>query len=602
MKNMKISSKLILLAGFAIVVLACIGIFGLINMSKMKAEIETMYKDRVVCLDQLKAISDAYAVNVVDNIHKANLSASTWQNSYNEIEKATEIINKNWKAYSETYMEADEKKLADEAVELRKTSKEFVEKVKKLLKEPENAETKMQLNNFVSNEMYPAIEPYTAKIDQLMKLQLDISKSLFISSETIYKSTFNVYLALIAGAILILVWLSFTIILSITKGISKIQVNAQKMAIGDLNLDLDINSKDEIGNLAAAFKKLSEANQMIIENTKKIANGNLTVTLVKRSDKDELIIALSDMVQRLNDIVSNIIESAENVAAGSGQLSSASTEIAQGANEQASSAEEVSSSIEEMTSTIQQNTENATQTQKIAVTSANGIIEVSDASKKSVEAIRQIVEKIKVINNIAEKTDILAINAAIEAARAGEHGKGFAVVAAEVRKLAETSQKAAYEINALSASSLKVTEDTGLLMEKIIPDIQRTATLVQEIAAASTEQSSGAIQIAKAIEQLSQVIQNNSASAEEMSSTSEELTGQAEALKEAVAFFNTGKQASIKTVHKTTKPVHPKTQTQIHIPKQDHTSKLQPYKDEKDKYFDQFDLEMNNLAKADIEL
>jgi methyl-accepting chemotaxis protein len=239
------------------------------------------------------------------------------------------------------------------------------------------------------------------------------------------------------------------------------------------------------------------------------------------------------------------MESAQNVSSGSGQLSSTAVQIAQGANEQASAAEEVSSSIEEMNSTIQQNTDNAVQTEKIAVSASQGIVDVTNAALKSLEATKLIAEKIKIINAIAEKTDILAINAAIEAARAGEHGKGFAVVAAEVRKLAETSQKAAIEINSLSSTSLKLTEEGGELMMKLTPEIQRTATLVQEIAAASAEQNSGATQIVKAIEQLSQVTQQNSAAAEEMSSTSEELASQAEALQEAISFFNTGK--SIKT-------------------------------------------------------
>lgn len=323
------------------------------------------------------------------------------------------------------------------------------------------------------------------------------------------------------------------------------------LAIGDSKISEAMASsftkRCENDRLIPAFLNLNKALNLIAEKAKLVAEGDLTVTLEKRSENDVLMQALNDMVTRLNEIVGQIMESAQNVSAGSSQLSSTSVQIAQGANEQASAAEEISSSIEEMNSTIQQNTDNAVQTEKIAKSAYKGIEEMSVAAMKSLDATRQIAEKIKIINSIAEKTDILAINAAIEAARAGEHGKGFAVVAAEVRKLAETSQKAAIEINTLSSASLRLTQEGGELMSKLIPEIQRTTTLVQEIAAASNEQNSGAMQIAKAIEQLSSVTQENSASAEEMSSTAEELASQAEALQETIGYFTISKNASVDT-------------------------------------------------------
>ena len=289
-----------------------------------------------------------------------------------------------------------------------------------------------------------------------------------------------------------------------------------------------------------------------VEFSKRIANGDLTsnIEVYQNDEVGELANNLRFMSDRLKEIVGEIIAGATNVSAASVQFTSVTTQIAQGAHEQAASAEEISSSIEQTSSMIQQNTENALQTQTIAASASKGILEVSEAAKKSLVATTKIAEKIQVINAIAEKTDILAINAAIEAARAGEHGKGFAVVAAEVRKLAETSQMAAVEINELSATSLEVTRESEALMLKIIPEIQKTATLVQEIAAASSEQAAGAEQVSNAIQQLSQVIQENSASTEEMSSTAEELNSQAEALQEAVAFFNTGNPIEKKNVKK----------------------------------------------------
>jgi methyl-accepting chemotaxis protein len=194
--------------------------------------------------------------------------------------------------------------------------------------------------------------------------------------------------------------------------------------------------------------------------------------------------------------------------------------------------------MEQMSSNIRQNADNATQTEKIALKAASDAKEGGQAVNHTVDAMRQIAAKISIVEEIARQTNLLALNAAIEAARAGEHGKGFAVVASEVRKLAERSQRAAGEITQLAGSSVEVAEKAGKLLSTILPDVQKTAELVQEITAASREQDSGAGQINKAIQQLDQVIQQNAASSEETSSTSEELAGQAGQLQSAISFFS----------------------------------------------------------------
>ncbi|HAN19337.1 MAG: hypothetical protein A2X13_01555 [Bacteroidetes bacterium GWC2_33_15] len=274
----------------------------------------------------------------------------------------------------------------------------------------------------------------------------------------------------------------------------------------------------------------------------KVADGDLTATVeIKQQDEIGLLAnALNRMVLQLRGIVENVDLSADNIVSASQQISSGSQQLSQGANEQASSTEEVSSSMEEMVSNIQQNTDNSQQTEKISIEAANGIEKVAHASQESLSSIRQIAGKINVVNDIAFQTNILALNAAVEAARAGEHGRGFAVVAAEVRKLAERSKIAADEIVGLSAHSLKVTEEAGELMAKIIPEIGKTAKLVQEISAASLEQNSGADQINNAIQQLNQVTQQNAAASEELATSAEELASQAEQLRENISFFTIG--------------------------------------------------------------
>jgi len=328
--------------------------------------------------------------------------------------------------------------------------------------------------------------------------------------------------------------------------------SAKLVAIGDLDVDLKTRSdKDE---LMKALIQMVKATKDITEKTKLIAAGDMTVEINPRSDKDEMIIALAEMIKSIGEIVSQIQISSDNIADASQQMSSNSQQMSEGASEQASAAEEVSSSMEEMASNIHQNTDNAQQTEKIASKAAEEILEGSKNVNMTVIVMKKIAEKVSIIGDIAFQTNILALNAAVEAARAGEHGKGFAVVAAEVRKLAERSHIAAGEINELTKSSVDVADKAGKQLEEIVPNIQKTAKLVQEITAASIEQNTGTNQINNAINQLNKVTQQNAASAEEMATSSEELSSQADSLKELIGFFKVNsneipKQKAITTKH-----------------------------------------------------
>ncbi len=316
-----------------------------------------------------------------------------------------------------------------------------------------------------------------------------------------------------------------------------------------------------------------------VEFAKTVATGDLTATVdvYQKDEVGELADALRNMVDKLKDIVENIQTGADSIAGAGFEVSSASQQLSQGASEQASAAEEVSSSMEEMAANIQQNTDNAQQTDKISLNVSNGVQKVGAAAKESLDSIRNIADKIGIINDIAFQTNILALNAAVEAARAGEHGRGFAVVAAEVRKLAERSKVAADEIVALAAKSVNVTEDASELMGGLIPEIEKTAKLVQEISAASIEQSSGSDQINSAIQQLNQVTQQNAAASEELATSSEELSSQAEQLKELIGFFKSDAKSSVKKVvnlhHKTTHSVAKNTENGFAKPASNGTSK-----------------------------
>jgi methyl-accepting chemotaxis protein len=243
------------------------------------------------------------------------------------------------------------------------------------------------------------------------------------------------------------------------------------------------------------------------------------------------------MSAKLTEVVKSVQDAAEQIAGDSVQLSSNAEQMSEGATEQAASAEEISSSMEEMASSICQNAQNAHQTEKIAIVSSESAKDGGQAVTETVAAMKDIAGKIGIVEEIARQTNLLALNAAIEAARAGEHGKGFAVVASEVRKLAERSQAAAAEISELSVRSVGVAEKARELLTRMLPEIRKTADLVQEISSACREQDSGARQVNLAIQQLDQVVQQNAASAEQLSATSEALSGQATGLQRAIGYF-----------------------------------------------------------------
>ena len=271
-----------------------------------------------------------------------------------------------------------------------------------------------------------------------------------------------------------------------------------------------------------------------------IARGDLGTQIDARSEDEtgKLTVAMGTMAEKIGSVVSDVKETAQVLATESGQIAASAGQMTRGATTQAASSEEASASIEQMAATIKQNAENARETEKIAIKAAADAADGRRSVSNSVMAMRQIAGKISIIEEIARQTNLLALNAAIEAARAGDRGKGFAVVAAEVRKLAERSGAAAAEIGDISSTSVEVAEMAGEMLDKLVPDIQRTADRVKEISAASREQAAGVDQISMSIQKLNDVAQQNAGSAEELSASSEELAAQADHLKQAISYFN----------------------------------------------------------------
>ena len=494
MNNIKISTKLLAMVILTSFTLVFIGLYGLKNLGTVNASLETVYKDRVMPLKQLKLISDQYAVDMVDAAHKMRNGNIDFKTGKRNIIRAKEMIQTNWKTYLSTYLTPDEKKLALQVDELMRNSEESLENLQSIIEK----EDKEALAAFTINDLYPQIDPITSKISELIDLQLVIADEEYSKGQAIYSDAKTHYYLIIFLGIAISITISIYIVSSIKRAIANASDVVKKLADGDLTVDIHATNKDEIG--------------LLMED-------------------------LKGMIHKFKNVISYVNSASDNIVAASQELSSSSQQMSEGATEQAAATEEVSSSMEQMVANVQQNTDNALQTEKIAIKASADALNGSVAVNEAVGSMKSIADKITIISDIARQTNILALNAAVEAARAGDQGRGFAVVAAEVRKLAEKSQVAATEIIELSKSSVIIAEKSGRLLGEIVPNIQQTAKLVEEISSSSSEQNLGAGQINNAIQQLNQVTQQNAATSEEMAASAEELSSQADQLKEIISFF-----------------------------------------------------------------
>lgn len=385
----------------------------------------------------------------------------------------------------------------------------------------------------------PLYDQMSGDLVKLVELNVAGGKTASEEGDKVFSEARALFIALVVIGLIIGVAAALWISRTVTLGLRKVSTAIEAVAIGDLDQDIKVTTNDEIKDLVDTVNRMTDNLKTTAGMADEIAQGDLTVQPKPLSDKDTLGLSLQSMVERLRGVVSDALSAADNVSSGSQELSATSEQMSQGATEQAAAAEQASASMEEMAANIKQNADNAAQTEKISRQSAKDAELSGEAVTRAVDAMRTIAEKIGIVQEIARQTDLLALNAAVEAARAGEHGKGFAVVASEVRKLAERSQTAAAEIGAVSGDTVKAAQEAGDMLQRLVPDIRKTAELVSEISAACREQDVGANQINEAIQQLDKVTQQNAGASEEMSATSEELAAQAEELQTSIAFFRT---------------------------------------------------------------
>jgi methyl-accepting chemotaxis protein len=496
-RTMKVATRLATLAGVMIALILVVGVLGIFAMQDSNRAMGSVYKDRVIPLKDLKLIADMYAVNIVDTAHKVRNKGMSMAEGLSNVEKADEIIHQRWADYLSTDLVSQEKELVELIKPQLVDADKAVLDLKTILKNTDEA----MLNVFVLEQLYPKIEPVSDSFAKLVDVQLAVAEQSFNQSEASYSSAFWINISCIILSIFASLILGMMITRSITSQLG--------------------------GEPAYAEDVVS-----------KVSNGDLTVQVkLQHGDESSMLYAISQMILKLSEIISEVRSSTDTLSSASEQMNATAQSLSQSSSEQAASIEETSAAMEEMTASIAQNNENSKITEGIASKSAQQAISGGKAVTETVAAMRQIAQKIGIIDDIAYQTNLLALNAAIEAGRAGEHGRGFAVVAAEVRKLAARSQTAAKEIGEVASSSVTLAEQAGSLLVEIVPSIQRTAELVQEISAASNEQSTGAGEINDAILQITQATQQNAAASEELSSTSEELTQQAVQLQQLMEFF-----------------------------------------------------------------
>lgn len=496
--NFKIGVRLI--GGFMLLVAisVVVGAIGISNAGKINDLSNEMYSRQLLGLLYVKQAN--VDLVYIDRARAKYLLATTQA----ERDEQMSVIKTNTAALRENIDKASPLFHSEQARKLLDSFNSSLSVYEKELEQGLQLSASEPLHTFSKDmtQAQSAIGTQSRELDSLMerlgRIKEDNAKQASQDSGVLFEHSRSEMLGAIGVAVVLGLLLGFLISRSVTRPIGKAVEVADRLAEGDLTVRVESTARDEAGRLLRAMQR---------------------------------------MVEKLSSVVSEVNGGAIALSSASEQVSTTAQSLAQAASEQAAGVEETSASLEQITASIGQNTENAKVTDGMASKASLDAVEGGESVGATVAAMRDIAKKIVIIDDIAYQTNLLALNAAIEAARAGEHGKGFAVVAAEVRKLAERSQVAALEISELATGSVEVAERAGGLLKEIVPSIRKTSDLVQEIAAASIEQSSGVNQINVAVSQLSQTTQQNAASSEQLAATAEEMSGQAESLQQTMAFF-----------------------------------------------------------------
>jgi len=494
-QDQKIGTRLGVVFGTILLCVIAAGAFGLSWLGRLNSNMAASIQKRYNTVELTRQ-------TIEHSITNARITFQLFETTDPEKEKAlnqkndaiSDEISAQVAEIEKTLSSSQERDLFAAVMQDREAYKVARQKAKKLLMDKKRDQALAVL----SDEVIPVLDAYRAEWGKFINLQTAAMQQSIKESQDTYAMGRRIALLLLVGTLVLSTFAAFSVTRSITLPIQQAVKYAESIAAGDLTREILVTNHSETGQLQQAMQVMSS---------------------------------------RLSGIIRDVREGSSAVASAAQQVSASSQILSQGTSEQAASVEEMSASLEQMNASITQNADNSRQVEQAAAKGAMSAEESGNAVKETVDAMKQIAAKTSVIEEIAYQTNLLALNAAIEAARAGDQGRGFAVVAVEVRKLAERSQLAAQEIGGLAGKSVGVAERSGQLLSDLVPSIKKTAELVQDVAAASTEQSGGVTQINKAMAQVDTVTQRNASSAEELSSTAEELAAQSEQLQQLMTFF-----------------------------------------------------------------